>query len=259
MVAKGSGDGDHGDLWLISSGSPAAQLTFTPDQEGSPAWSADGSHVVFYSNREGAFDIYTQAANPQAKPERLYESPFAKYPTDWSRDGRYVIFGELTETTKSDIWALSMADRHAKPLLDTVHSEGYGAISPDGRWLAYQSDESGANEIYVQRFDPATSGTKRRWQVSTGGGGLPRWRGDGGEIFYMTAGGDMMSAAVRTTGVDFTFGEPQRLFETRPVPRTWNLFDVSRDGQKFLVNLPLEWSSSSPITVVANWIKKLNP
>ena len=151
----------------------------------------------------------------------------------------------------------SLAERRATPILDTVHSEAYGALSPDGRWLAFQSDESGLNQVYVQAFDPASSDTKRRWQISPGGGGLPRWSTDPGELVYMTSSGRMMSVHVHPQGSEFQFDEARLLFETRPIPRTWNLYDVSRDGQRFLVNLPLEWSSSSPITVVTNWAEKL--
>jgi hypothetical protein len=122
--------------------------------------------------------------------------------------------------------------------------------------MAYQSDQSGRNEIYIQQFDGLTSGTKRRWQISKGGG-LPRWASNGGELFYITDDGRMMVAQIRAGADGLEPGTPQSLFQTRPVPKTWNLYDVSPDGQRFLFNMPLEWTSANPITVVTNWTEKL--
>ncbi len=259
VAARLADDSRHANLWIVPSTGAATQLTFTPAHEGSPIWSPDGTRVAFFSSQEGGLDIFTQAATPAGKPELLYKSPFPKYPTDWSHDGRFILFGSLADSTKADVWTLALAERRATPILDTVVSESYGALSPDGRWLVFQSDESGVNQVYVQAFDPHSSDTKRRWQVSPDGGGLPRWSTDAGELIYMTSSGRMMSARVHPVGSEFQFDAPRLLFETRPAPRTWNLFDVSRDGQRFLVNLPLEWSSSSPITVVTNWTEKLKP
>jgi len=149
------------------------------------------------------------------------------------------------------------ADRKAAPVLDTIYSEAVAALSPDGKWLAFQSDQSGRNEVYVEPFEGATAGTKRRWLVSSGGGGMPRWRGDGSEMFYMTSGGRMMAVSVHPAGGDFQSDTAHILFQTRPIPGSWNLYDVSSDGQRFLLNLPLEWSSAAPITVVTNWTEKL--
>jgi eukaryotic-like serine/threonine-protein kinase len=138
-----------------------------------------------------------------------------------------------------------------------VYAEGFGAVSPDGKWLAYQSDQTGRNEVYVQSFDGLSAGTKRRWQISKGGG-LPRWRSDSNELFYITPDGRMMSAPIHAAadgGIEP--GPPQVLFQTRPVPKTWNLYDVAPDGQRFLFNMPLEWTSANPITVITNWTEKL--
>src|SRR5208337_3282395 len=162
-------------------------------------------------------------------------NPLPKSPSDWSLDGKYLFFGVTTEATKSDIWAMSMAERRAGPVLDTVFSEGYAALSPDGKWLAYMSDESGRNQVYVQPFDGISEGTKRRYDISTeAGGGLPRWRADGQELFYMTNAGSMMSVNVHPQGEEFKSDPPQPLFQTRPIPNTWNLYDVAPDGQGFL-------------------------
>jgi Tol biopolymer transport system component len=256
-VAKLDPDGVNADLWLLDSAGNVTQFTFTSKHQGSPVWSPDGSKIAFFSNAEGVYDIYVKPASGEGRTEALYKSTLPKYPTDWSRDGRYILFGEVNPNTRSDVWAITMADRKAAPILNTIYSEAYAALSPDGKWLAFQSDESGRTEVYVQPFDGATSGTKKRWLVSSGGGGLPRWRADGAEMFYITAGGRMMAVALHPVNGEFQFEPPHMLFQTRPIPGEWNLYDVSPDGQRFLLNLPLEWSSEAPITVVTNWTEKL--
>jgi hypothetical protein len=209
--------------------------------------------------KTGTYDLFVRPATPDSKAELLFSSPFLKYPTDWTRDGKYILFGSVGSATKSDVWAYSMAARRAMPLVDTVYAEGYGAVSPDGKWLAYQSDESdNTNQIYVQPFEPGSSGTQRRWQVSLAGGALPRWRGDGGELFFMARDGALMAAATQANGSEFQAGAPHVLFRTRPLPRmAYNLFDAAPDGQRFLLNVPMEWSSSAPIKVALNWASRL--
>jgi Tol biopolymer transport system component len=257
-VAKTGPDGVNADLWILDAAGRATQFTATPKHAGSPVWSPDGSKIAYFSNPEGIYDIYVKPANGEGRAELFFRSTLPKYPTDWSRDGRYILFGVISPGTKSDVWAISTADRKAAPVLDTIYAEAFAALSPDGKWLAFQSDQSGHDEVYVEPFEGATAGTRRRWLVSTGGGGLPRWRGDGSEIFYMTSGGRMMAVPVHPAGGDFQFETARMLFQTRPIPGTWNLYDVSPDGQRFMLNLPLEWSSAAPITVVTNWTEKLN-
>jgi len=257
VVAKVGPDGKNAHLWIVDANGGATPLTDTPAHEGSPVWSPDGSRIAFFSTQEGAADVYVRPSSRGGRADLLFKSLLSKYPTDWSHDGKYILLGVTAEGTRSDVWAISTADRRAAPILDTLYSEGYAALSPDGKWLAFQSDESDRIEVYVQPFDGLTSGTKRRWQVSRGGGGLPRWRADGTEMFYITADGRMMAVAVHPAEGNFATEAPQLLFQTRPVPKSWNLYDVSPDGQRFLLNLPLEWSSAAPITVVTNWTEKL--
>ena len=256
-VAKLEQDGVTADLWIIDVNGNATRFTPASQHEGSPVWSPDGSKIAFFSNLEGVFDIYVKPTDGEGRAELFYRSTLPKYPTDWSRDGRYILFGVISPNTRMDVWAISTADRKAAPILDTIYAEGSAALSPDGRWLAFQSNQSGRDEVYVQPFEGATAGTKRRWLISSGGGGLPRWRGDGLEIFYITSGGRMMAATLHPAGGELQFDPPHMLFQTRPIPQEWNLYDVSADGQRFLLNLPLEWSSATPITVVTNWTRKL--
>ncbi len=256
-VAKIGPDGVSANLWILDAAGNATRFTSTPNHEGSPVWSPDGSKIAFFSNAEGVDDIYVKPTSGEGRAEVFYTSTLPKYPTDWSRDGRYILFGVVAPNTRSDVWAITTAGRQAAPILDTINSESYATLSPDGKWLAFQSDESGRTEVYVQPFEFATSGTRKRWLISSGGGGLPRWRADGAEIFYTTSGGRMMAVSVHPAGGDFQFETAHMLFQTRPIPGSWNLYDVSPDGQRFLLSLPLEWSSAAPITVVTNWTEKL--
>ena len=257
-AAKLGPDGKSAHIWLLDVSGAAEQIS--PDSaphEGSPVWSPDGSRLAYFSKQGEVYDIYSRSPLPGSKSELLLRTDETKYPTDWSHDGKYLLFGLTGKGTRLDVWGLSVGDRRTAPILDTVYAEGFGAISPDGKWLAYQSDQTGRNEIYVQQFDGLSNGTKRRWMVSKSGG-LPRWRSDSNELFYMSPDGRMMNVALRM-GADggIEAGPPQSLFQTRPVPKTWNLYDVSPDGQHFLLNLPLEWTSAAPITVITNWTEKL--
>ena len=249
-------DGKTAHLWLLDVSGTAQQISDGPMHEGSPIWSPDGSRIAYFGKQGDAYDIFVRAA-VGAKAELLLKSADKKFPSDWSHDGKYIAFSLEGAGTRLDVWGLSVGDRRAAPILDTVYAEGFATISPDGKWLAYQSDQSGRNEVYVQSFDGLNNDTRRRWMVSKGGG-LPRWRSDGGELFYMTTDGRIMSVSIHP-GSDggIEAGQPQTLFQTRPVPKTWNLYDVTPDGQRFLVNIPLEWTSAAPITVVTNWTEKL--
>ena len=227
----------------------------------SPVWSPDGTRVAFTGNPGPLYDIYLKTMSAPDPTEPLFHSEYTKYLTDWSHDGRYLLFGSFaTAGTSSDVWAYSLADRRGGPLVDRAHSESYPALSPNGRWLAYQSGESGRDEIYVQAFDGISTGNKRRWQVSAGGGQMPRWRADGLELFFLAGPGSVMSASTSSAAGDFTFQPPRKLFETRAIPKKSDLYDVSPDGLRLLMNLPYEWPGSSPITVTTNWMQKLrNP
>ncbi|MEI9975784.1 MAG: hypothetical protein WDO73_29220 [Ignavibacteriota bacterium] len=166
----------------------------------------------------------------------------------------FLLFTLAGEGTRTDIWAMSLADRRAGPVLDTIYTEGAAVLSPNGKWLAYQSDEADREQVYVQPFDGITRGTKRRYEISgQTGGGFPRWRADGKELFYVTRDGSMMAVSVRSANDDFQSDSPHALFQTRIAAGIWNLFDVAPDGSRFLMNVPLEWPNDSPITVMTNW------
>jgi Tol biopolymer transport system component len=260
LAARLVQDGSYADIWVVETdGSMNSLVHSEVASVGAPIWSPDGSRVAFWlHNKENNQDIYVRGVDPAARPELLFRSSFRKQPTDWSRDGRYIFFSAVSEGTRNDIWAISTADRHAGPILDTVADEQYASLSPDGKWLAYGSDEAqGHPEVFVQQFDSISTGTRKRWKVSTGGGGIPHWRADGKELFFLTPNGRVMASTVHAVDGSIAFDPPVKLFQTRAIRRVWNLYDVSPDGTRFLVNSPLEWALSSDIMIITNWTEKL--
>ena len=183
----------------------------------------------------------------------LVESEEVKFASDWSRDGRFLLYGSESPQTSCDIWVVPMEGEH-KPFvfLKTNFDERHAVFSPDGRWVAYTSNQSGQYEIYVQPFQRGTG----QWQVSSSGGMYPRWRSDGRELYYIAPDGKMMAASVTTSGTTFQAGTPMALFQTRIYGggtdvNVGHQYDVSTDG-RFLINTVLE-DSTSPITLLQNW------
>ena len=171
---------------------------------------------------------------------------------DWSRDGRYLVSstGQRNPGTGSDIWVLSFSDKKAFPYLQTEFGEDNSKLSPDGRWLAYESNESKRNEIYVMTF-PMKGG---RWQISTGGGRMPVWSRDGRELYYVSADNKLMAVEIKP-GVKFEAGVPLPLFDVSPgvgALNPYTNFDVSKDGH-FLIATPVKQSASAAMTVMLNW------
>ncbi|MCA1573001.1 MAG: protein kinase [Acidobacteria bacterium] len=244
------------DIWLfdLSRGIPS-RFTTDPANDSNPLWSPDGSRIVFTSNREGVRNLYQKIASGGGNEEVLLKSTEEKVPDDWSSDGQFIVYQTINRKTKWDLWVLPMSgDRQPFPFLQTEFNEQAAQFSPDGKWIAYSSDESGAPEVYVQTF-PASGG---RWRVSTDGGRQPRWRRDGKELFYITADGKLMVVDVKL-GATFEADVPQTLFGTRvlTLPSFRNQYAVTADGQRFLINLMIEETSATPISIVVNWTADL--
>ncbi len=227
----------------------ASRLTSDPSIDDFPVWSPDGTQIVFSSGRDGAMNLYTKLSSGAGKEEALLRSNQAEHMQDWSPDGRFLLYRTFGLRTKSDIWVLpTFGDKKPYPFLATESDEAFARFSPDGRWVAYASDDVGTSEVYVREFQ----GSGGSLRVSTGGGSFPCWRRDGKELFYFS-GGKLMAVDVKARATSFEPGVPKLLFEKSG---TWN-YDVSRDGQRILIAVPVEKSSPEPITVVLNWAADL--
>jgi Tol biopolymer transport system component len=241
------------DVWLYDvARGLRIRLTFGQADQRVSTWSSDGSWLVFDSNRKGHYDLYQRASSGAGAEEMLLEDNLNKVPLSWSPDGRFFLYASSGSPTGNDLFVLPLTgDRKPFPFLQTQFFEGFGQFSPDGRWVAYHSDESGKNEVYVAPF-PGPGGKPGKRQISTGGGTVPRWRRDGTEIFYLAPDNKLMAAAVNGRGSSFEVGTVKPLFQTRATG-PYNEYDVAPDGRRFLINSAPEQTSSAPITVVVNW------
>jgi serine/threonine protein kinase/Tol biopolymer transport system component len=239
------------DLWLYDvSGDNARRFTFDPANDFAPVWSPDGSSIVWASERDEKLNLYQKASSLAGGDTLLLKSDYNKLPTDWSRDGRFTIYSQATPKTRWNVWVLpAPGSGEARPVVQTDANEYAGALSPDGRWLAYASDESGRYEVYVQSF-PGGGGKR---QVSNGGGHYPRWHRDGRELFYYARDGKLMTAPVRS-GESFEVDAAVSLFEFRAgTSPGFAPYAVTADGQRFLINAVVETEPNAPLTVVVNW------
>ena len=249
------------EIWLMDIPRSAwARLTFDQANESYPMWSSDGTRVVFSSSRKGVSDLYWTSANGAGGEAPLRETPNSKYPQDWSRDGRWLLYAETDPGTGSDLWLMDMADheRKARPFVKTPFEEAMGTFSPDGRWVAYETNESGQSEIVVTS-SPDPGG---HWQVSTAGGRQPRWRPDGKELFFVAADGKLMAVPVTGSGSAFEPGVAVPLFQPQLVTSSAfphkPQYAVARDG-RFLINQPAKDAAATPITLLMNWSPSRKP
>jgi len=232
------------DIWLMDfSRGVLSRATSDLAREGQPVWSPDSRRLVFFSDRSGTYDLYLQEVGGVEQP--LLKTEYNKNVYDWSPDGRFVLYAVQNPTSRRDLWALPLdGERQPVAVAQTAFEESEGRFSPDGRWIAYQSNDTGRNEIYVQPF-PFVAGGKVR--VSTSGGTLPRWRADGRELFYRS-GTDVMAVAVASSrGVTLETGTPARLFS---LPQTSEFVPMGTD--RFLTNAPTD-VPMAPITLILNW------
>ena len=230
------------------------RLTFGGNVGSNPVWTPDGKRMAFTSNRDGPINIYLQLADGSGGPERLTTSDHINTPMSWSPDGQTLAFIEINPNTGYDIWMLRLSDRKIQPFLKTSFNESAPRFSPDGHWLAYISDDSGRYEVYVQPY-PGPGGKS---QISTDGGKEPVWNPNGRELFFRRDG-KMMAVEIATQS-GFVAGKPHVLFEGpyEPSPGSNANYDVSRDGQRFLMLKQIEQEqSATQINVVLNWFEEL--
>ena len=245
---------NNGDIWIYDAVQGLrTRFTFDPAIDANPVWSPDGRSIIFASRRKQHTDLYRKSSDGAGAEELLYSDNLEKFPSSWSADGKFLLYSVVGAGTLGDVWVLPLKpERPGAPLkpfpfAQTPFNEGGAQFSPDGRWIAYVSDESQRFEVYVARFSGA--GGKR--QISVAGGLLPRWRHDGKEIFYVAPAGKVTSAVVTVKGDALEVGEVRPLFGPVEIASTYR-YDVSADGQRFLI-VPPQKASSDSVTVIQNW------
>ena len=211
---------------------------------------------MFASTRSRKLELYQRNLRGGDAETKVLDAPMMQVPESWTADGRYLTFSTMRPGTKSDVWAWRLDnDAPPVPVLESPANEGQSQVSPDGRFIAYTSDESGRFEVYVQSF-PLAHG---KWQISSGGGFDPRWRSDGRELFFVGADRRLIAVDVRTRAT-FQHGAAKPLFETGLLDLwqdTRNHYEVSPDGQRFLVMVPRVDPRSVPFTMLVNWQQEL--
>ena len=238
------------DIWIRDMArGVASRFTFDAANEQDPVWSPDGRSLVYSAQRKSV-DLMRKDAAGTREAELLLESDEDKYASEWSHDGKYLLYASQGKDTLWDLWALPMSgEKKPFPVAKTRFAETFGSFSPDGRYVTYATDESGQPEVYVQEFPEA----RNRWQVSTKGGSEPFWSGNGKEIFYRAPDAHVMSVPV-TTAAGFEARVPQTLFQARfATIVTRAHYRPTPDGQRFLVLAPLRQETIPPTIVVLNW------
>ena len=222
------------DIWIYDAKSgDRTRFTSAPGDENWLIWSSDGQRVVLNSFGSEHLDLFEATSRGFEPHTVLMNDTVAKWPVSLSRDGRFLLYVTNSRTTSNDIWVLPLfGDKTPYPYLRTEASENWAAFSPDGKWVAYSSTDSGNIEVYVSPF-PATG---RRWRVSADGGSQARWRRDGSEIFYLAPDRQVVASQVSTTGGEFTVNGFDPLFEIRYPYGAYHAFDVTADATRFLVN-----------------------
>jgi Tol biopolymer transport system component len=228
------------------------RVTFDPAIDIGPVWSPDATQLVFSSSRQLSFDLYTKSSDGRQEDKIIVHDDVDKVPNDWSHDGKYILYAGGT-----DLWLLNVPEAQSRIFLKAPAVLKNAQFSPDGKWVAYASNETGKWEIYVTSFPEA----RGKWQVSVGGGEQPRWRGDGKELFYISSVGKMMATPLMI-GANFDAGAPVELFQTLPRLPVTNkdlfVYGVSKDGQRFLVNTQMKEAETESMTIILNWTAKLS-
>jgi Tol biopolymer transport system component len=226
------------------------RFTFDPTNDWYPAWSPDGRKIAFASARNGSDGIWIKKVGGSEDAELLLETTDKHlYPQTWSPDGEWLVYERVGSDNNTDLWAVRPGDGQTIELVVSKYDAGFGTVSPDGRWMAFVSNESGDDEVYVTTFpEPA-----RRWQVSTNGGTFPRWSRDGRELFFASAAGGLFSAEVDGSGATFDVGRVRGLHSWHLATTFRRPFDVGVSGDELLVIRGLTTQKREPLKVVLNW------
>jgi eukaryotic-like serine/threonine-protein kinase len=252
------------DVWTIDlvRGVPS-RMTFDPAADWTPVWSPDGARIAFASDRVGGRHIYERASSGVGADKLMFKSEATEIPVSWSPDGRHIVFSRFKPAGSAgvDTWLLALSGEvKASPFIETPFDKAQARISPNGRWIAYTTNDSGTYQVVVQSFPDPNGG---KWQITAQGGIEPKWRRDGSELYYLGFDGNLMSVPVKQAGAGRTFeaGTPQVLFHTPVrVSRTQSprdrRYDVAPDG-RFLISVPTTSSAGAPVTVLVNWASAL--
>ncbi|HEX5216782.1 MAG TPA: protein kinase [Vicinamibacterales bacterium] len=256
-VAFGRVDSGNTDIWIADlERNTTVRLTFDPAIDRWPIWSPDGRQITYSSGEPQRLDLYRRAADGSGAVERLTSHPSSQHPMDWSSDGRALAFTRNSAVLGTDlmIWP---AGGQEYIFLQTKVSEAHSQLDPKTRrWIAYSSDDSGRREIYVQPFVAGQPASDARWQISSDGGTMPRWRADGTELYFWSLDGRLMAASIDGSGTALTWTPPVKLFQAAPPPLRTNdiTFDVAANGERFLVVEPAERVGAEPIRLMTNWV-----
>ncbi len=249
---------DSGDIWVLDrERGVATRLTFDPRNESAPIWSPDDRRILFFGNFPSRSDLFTVPSDGTGVIEAILSNGADNLPCDWSSDGRLILFQSShgSGLSNTDLWIYSLEEKKAEPWLDSPYAEKQGRFSPDRKWIAYASNESARTEVYVRGFMPAGG----KWRISSEGGDSPVWRADGKELFFVSSDSKVMSVTIRP-GATFDgaaatplFRIPGDMLDVGVVTQ----YDVSPDGQKFLMNLDTPTEGQRMITLVTNWTSLL--
>jgi Tol biopolymer transport system component len=253
--------GGNRDIWVIDiARAVPSRITFDPSSDWSSSWSGDGSRLLFASNRGGSNKTYSKSSSGVGSEELVFGSDRSETPVNWSRDGKYVVLSRPKggNTQNSDTWLLEMfGEKKATPFAESPFDKVHARVSPDSRWIAYATNDSGTYQIVVQSFPDPNGG---KWQITAQGGVEPKWRRDGRELYYLALDGKLMAVPIKADQT-FEAGTPTPLFETalpvnRNTPVRDRRYDVGPDG-RFLIAVPGAAGAPTAITAVVNWQARL--
>ncbi|HSP06872.1 MAG TPA: protein kinase, partial [Acidobacteriota bacterium] len=264
VVTRVDQEAANNDLWILDLATASfSRFTFNPSNEFTSLWSPDSKRIVFSSNSGSSFGLYQKLSNGTGQDSPLLNSNDRISPDDWSPDGQYLLYEDVNPKTQADLWFLPLFGTRPRPIpfLQSAFNETHAQFSPDGKWIAYTSDETGRAEVYIQNSPLLPNGSNTvkagKWQISTGGGDQARWRRDNNELYYLSPGRKVMSVEIRTVPT-VQIGPPTPVFDAHvaynPLTGERNQYLVTADGQRFLLVASLGEGRASAITAVFNWL-----